>query len=99
MSDPILATKLYKPVSRPEQILRTRLHGRLTEGLSRKLTLISAPAGFGKTTLLGEWLDQPPAEEADEDGEPVVARSRVDLTAASLESRVDLERSSVEGVK
>ncbi|MCA9660908.1 MAG: diadenylate cyclase [Myxococcales bacterium] len=50
-------------------------------------------------TLLGEWLDQPPAEEADEDGEPVVARSRVDLTAASLESRVDLERSSVEGVK
>ena len=56
MSDPILATKLYKPVPRPEQILRTRLHGRLTEGLSRKLTLISAPAGFGKTTLLGGWM-------------------------------------------
>ncbi|MEZ4381600.1 MAG: diadenylate cyclase [Nannocystaceae bacterium] len=50
-------------------------------------------------TLLGEWLDQPPAEESDEDGEPVVARSRVDLTAAALESRADLERSSVEGVK
>lgn len=53
---PILATKLYIPRPRPRAVLRQRLTERLSEGLHRKLTLISAPAGFGKTTLLGEWL-------------------------------------------
>ena len=40
---------------RPELISRPRLIERLNAGLHRKLTLISAPAGFGKTTLLSEW--------------------------------------------
>ena len=53
---PILATKLYIPPPRPKVVLRPRLIERMNEGLHRKLTLISAPAGFGKTTLVSEWI-------------------------------------------
>ena len=56
MSTPILATKLYIPPPRPKVVRRPRLIERLNEGLHRKLTLISAPAGFGKTTLVSEWI-------------------------------------------
>ena len=58
MSTPILATKLYIPPPRAKIVLRPRLIERLNEGLSsgRKLTLISASAGFGKTTLVSEWI-------------------------------------------
>jgi LuxR family maltose regulon positive regulatory protein len=56
MSTPILATKLYVPPPRPEAVLRPRLIERLDDGLHRNLTLVSAPAGFGKTTLLGGWV-------------------------------------------
>src|ERR1700730_489500 len=52
----ILATKLYLPRLRPNVISRPRLLKRLNEGLYRNLTLISAPAGFGKTTLVSEWV-------------------------------------------
>lgn len=55
MFNPILATKLYIPPSRPDLVPRPRLIERLNEGLARKLTLISAPAGFGKTTLIADW--------------------------------------------
>jgi LuxR family maltose regulon positive regulatory protein len=53
----LLTTKLYIPPARPELVSRPRLIKRLNEGLHRKLTLISAPAGFGKTTLVTEWLE------------------------------------------
>ena len=56
MSTPILTTKLYIPPPRPNVVLRPRLSERLNEGLHRKLTLIAAPAGFGKTTLASAWL-------------------------------------------
>src|SRR5436305_2943619 len=56
MSTSILATKLYIPPLRPNVVLRPRLLERLNEGLHRKLTLIAAPAGFGKTTLLSAWV-------------------------------------------
>ena len=58
MSTPILATKLFFPPPRPGAVLRPRLIERLNEGLpaGRKLTLISASAGFGKTTLVSEWV-------------------------------------------
>jgi LuxR family maltose regulon positive regulatory protein len=58
MSTPLLATKLYIPPVQPELEPRPRLVERLREGLHRKLTLVSAPAGFGKTTLLSEWAAQ-----------------------------------------
>jgi len=53
MSTPILATKLYIPPPRPKAVQRTRLITRLAEATN--VTLISAPAGFGKTTLVSEW--------------------------------------------
>jgi LuxR family maltose regulon positive regulatory protein len=56
MSAPILATKLYIPLPRSKIVLRPRLIERLNEGLLHKLTLISASAGFGKTTLVSEWV-------------------------------------------
>src|SRR5215207_7400343 len=56
MATPILTTKLYTPPPQPRFVLRPRLIERLNEALHRKLTLISAPAGFGKTTLLSEWV-------------------------------------------
>jgi LuxR family transcriptional regulator, maltose regulon positive regulatory protein len=53
-----LATKLYIPPYYPKVVIRTRLIERINRGLSdgSKLTLISAPAGFGKTTLTAEWI-------------------------------------------
>jgi len=58
MSTAILATKLYIPPHQLKIVVRPRLIEWLNEGLSsgRKLTLISAPAGFGKTTLVSEWI-------------------------------------------
>ncbi len=57
MSTSILATKLYIPAPRPNVVLRPRLIEQLNAGLHRKLTLIAAPAGFGKTTLVSSWID------------------------------------------
>jgi LuxR family maltose regulon positive regulatory protein len=60
MAAPLLTTKLYIPPPRPREhvVSRPRLIERLDEGLrpDQRLTLISAPAGYGKTTLLGEWI-------------------------------------------
>ncbi|MEP7137510.1 MAG: LuxR C-terminal-related transcriptional regulator [Chloroflexota bacterium] len=58
MATSILATKLYIPPLPPKVVSRPRLIKQLTEGLlmGRKLTLISAPAGFGKSTLISEWI-------------------------------------------
>lgn len=58
---PLLATKLYAPLWRPGSVSRPRLVARLARGSERALTLVSAPAGFGKTTLLAEWLATRPA--------------------------------------
>jgi len=62
MATTLLQTKLYIPPARPELVSRPRLIERLNAGLDqnqnfgRKLTLVSAPAGFGKTTLVSEWV-------------------------------------------
>lgn len=52
----LLQTKLYVPRLRPSLIPRPHLIEKLNTGLGGKLTLISAPAGFGKTTLVSEWI-------------------------------------------
>jgi LuxR family maltose regulon positive regulatory protein len=56
MASPLLETKLYIPTWRRGLVARPRLSERLNRGAESKLTLVSAPAGFGKTTLLAEWL-------------------------------------------
>lgn len=55
-SDSLVSTKLRPSQARPKLVARPRLTDRLEREAARKLTLISAPAGFGKTTLLVEWL-------------------------------------------
>jgi LuxR family transcriptional regulator, maltose regulon positive regulatory protein len=52
----MLRTKLYIPPLRPDLVSRSHLIAQLNAGLHRKLTLVSAPAGFGKTTLLSAWV-------------------------------------------
>ena len=54
----ILRAKLYVPRSRPGAVTRSRLYERLDEGVRRDLTVVCAPAGFGKTTLLADWSSQ-----------------------------------------
>src|SRR5215203_2217911 len=56
MSTPILATKLYVPPPRPEAVPPPHPIERPNEGLHRSLILVCAPAGFGKTTLISEWV-------------------------------------------
>jgi LuxR family maltose regulon positive regulatory protein len=71
--DVLLATKLHVPRPRPGFLPRQRLSERRAEGMARELTLVCAPAGFGKTTLLGDWArrQQPTAwlslDEGDND--------------------------------
>ena len=74
MSPELLSTKLFTPPVRKNLVPRPRLIEQLNEGLEGKLTLISAPAGFGKTTLISEWVaacDRPVAwlslDEGDND--------------------------------
>jgi LuxR family maltose regulon positive regulatory protein len=69
MTVALLQTKLYVPPVRPELVSRLRLVERLNEGLHRELSLISAPAGFGKTTLIAEWLHSRAAPLSREVGE------------------------------
>ena len=58
MLPPLLKTKLFIPTLRPELVRRTHLIELLEAGIHRKLTLVSAPAGFGKTTLICEWVNR-----------------------------------------
>jgi len=58
---PLLETKLHVPRWRRGLAARPRLSERLSRGAQSALTLVSAPAGFGKTTLLAEWLAAAPA--------------------------------------
>jgi LuxR family maltose regulon positive regulatory protein len=64
MAGPLVETKLYIPKPRRSLVARPRLSGRLSGGAESRLTLISAPAGFGKTTLLAEWLAAPRTERS-----------------------------------
>lgn len=82
---PLIGTKLYVPRLRQGLVGRTRLHELLDAGGLTRLTLVSAPAGFGKTTLLSEW-----ALGAGAAGRPVawVSLDTADNEAASFWSYV-----------
>jgi LuxR family maltose regulon positive regulatory protein len=74
----VIETKLRVPSLRSEQVPRPRLLGMLEEGLGCRVTLVSAPAGYGKTILLSQWLRSREADDAfawvsldEQDDEPV----------------------------
>lgn len=82
---PILTTKLHIPPVRSQAVRRSRLFARLDAGLNRKLTLISASAGYGKTTLVSEWLadsKRPAAWLSLDEGDNDPARFLLHLVAA-----------------
>src|SRR6266568_844243 len=84
----LIQTKLYRPRKRSDLISRARLLERLHAGLSGNITLISAPAGFGKTTLIAQWIqsiDRPTAWLSldEHDNEP---RAFVQSLTAALQS-------------
>jgi LuxR family maltose regulon positive regulatory protein len=90
---PVLATKLYAPPHRPKLVLRPRLIERLNDGLHRKLTLICAPAGFGKTTLASEWTagcKRPSAWLSLDEGDGDFARFLMYLVAALQTMKADI---------
>jgi LuxR family maltose regulon positive regulatory protein len=74
MATNLLTTKLHIPPVRAESVARPRLIERLNAGLEHKLTLISAPAGFGKTTLLSEWVHSTLAQPSAPKGAASAAR-------------------------
>lgn len=96
MTIPILSVKIFVPPPRPKLVHRPRLIERLNEGLRRKLTLVSASAGFGKTTLVSEWLadcDRPAAWLSLDDGDNDPARFLTCLIAALRTIRANIGES------
>jgi LuxR family transcriptional regulator, maltose regulon positive regulatory protein len=89
---PVLATKLFAPARRPQLVARPRLAEQLDTTLEagHRLTLVSAPAGFGKTTLLGDWLTHLESSQANvriawlslDDGDNDLARLLAHVVAA-----------------
>src|SRR5580704_9042244 len=81
---PLLETKLYVPRSRRGLVPRPQLSERLNRGTASKLTLVSAPAGFGKTTLLTEWLAAGPDAPAGQRRAAWLSLDRADNDPASF---------------
>ena len=78
IAPPLLKTKLHIPHRRPDMVPRSRLIKQLNERFLRKLTLIIAPAGYGKTNLASEWIHSLQSETAE-------ATSNYRITWLSLE--------------
>jgi LuxR family maltose regulon positive regulatory protein len=81
----LLLTKLFVPQVRANRVARPALVARLNRGLAGKLTLVSAPAGFGKTTLVADWLrqvDRPCTWLSLDEGDNDASRFLTYLTAA-----------------
>ena len=98
MPAPILATKLYIPPPRPSLVPRPRLMEALNGGMAMgcKLTLISAPAGYGKTTLISGWLKERQIPSAwlsldGGDNDPIRFLQYLIATLSSLSSGIEAE--------
>jgi LuxR family transcriptional regulator, maltose regulon positive regulatory protein len=92
MSIPLLATKLFAPPPPLRSVARQRLMQRLDEGLQGRLTVVCAPAGFGKSTLLGAWVqacEHPSAwlslDEGDRDPDQFAAYLTASLRSVSAD--------------
>ena len=102
----MLATKLFAPTRRPKFVARPRLIRLLdtTVDVSNRLTLVSAPAGFGKTTLLGDWLTQLESRSVDsqvawlslDEGDNDLARLLTHLAATLRGAGVDVDLAPLE---
>lgn len=88
MPGAILRTKLHRPGLPGDFVSRPRLHERLDAGFARPLTLVTAPAGYGKTTLVSRWLESRPEKSAwvslDESDADVLALLRCTVAAVRL---------------
>ncbi|WP_132209137.1 LuxR C-terminal-related transcriptional regulator [Kribbella steppae] len=100
MSTPVLATKLFPPARRSELVARPRLADRLDSTLSRghRLTLVSAPAGFGKTTLLSDWAasQERVGWLSLDEGDNALPRFLAHLWAALAGAGLDLDPAALE---
>lgn len=92
MTQTLLATKLFAPQPAPRSVERQRLMQRLDAGLSGKLSLVCAPAGFGKSSLLGAWVqacEHPSAwlslDEGERDPDQFVAYLTASLRSIAAE--------------
>ena len=102
MSGDLLQTKLYMPGLRPSLVPRPRLVEKLNSGLHGKLTLISAPAGFGKTTLVSEWIagcEQPAAWLSLDEDDNDPARFLLYLAASLQRINKDLGQELVAAIQ
>ena len=102
----MLATKLFAPTRRPQVVARSRLMAQLDATLDagHRLTLVSAPAGFGKTTALSDWLahlDQPESHNrvawlSLDDGDNDLTRLLTHLVAALQSVGLDVDTTLLE---
>ncbi|MZQ85099.1 AAA family ATPase [Paenibacillus sp. 5J-6] len=102
MSTTLISTKMHIPLPRPKMVVRTRLTERLSEGLHRKLTLLSASSGFGKTLLVSEWLascKRPAAWVSIDESDNDPARFLAYLSAALRSIGANIGEAFLEGLQ
>jgi LuxR family transcriptional regulator, maltose regulon positive regulatory protein len=107
-STPVLATKLFVPARRPQLVARPRVAEQLdtTFEAGHRLTLVSAPAGFGKTTLLTDWLADLSQRRRNtgigwlslDDGDNDLPRFMAHLAAAFQKAELDVDAAVLESL-
>jgi LuxR family transcriptional regulator, maltose regulon positive regulatory protein len=108
VSTSVLATKLFAPARRPQLVARPRITERLDTTLDagHRLTLVSAPAGFGKTTLLSDWLADLDQRQGHtrvgwlslDDGDNDLTRFVAHLVAALQSAELDVDAAVLESL-
>ena len=96
MIEGIISTKLYMPHSRTDVVQRPRLNKKLEHGIQGSLVLVSAPAGFGKSTAISSWLEDSGRNAAwfsidDGDNDPAVFLTYFTAALAALEPSIGTE--------